>query len=45
MFQISDLSRENSQDADEPPHDLTPEEPAFRHRSKTLGDTIGQFLG
>ncbi|XP_026328741.1 protein still life, isoform SIF type 1 isoform X5 [Hyposmocoma kahamanoa] len=35
---VGDLSRENSQDADEPPPEAIGE-PAFRHRSKTLGDT------
>ncbi|CAH2992191.1 unnamed protein product [Chilo suppressalis] len=38
-IEVGDLSRENSQDADEPPQPLANEEPAFRHRSKTLGDS------
>ncbi|XP_041976632.1 protein still life, isoforms C/SIF type 2 isoform X6 [Aricia agestis] len=37
-IEVGDLSRENSQDADEPPQDVSSDEPTFRHRSKTLGD-------
>ncbi|XP_049865888.1 protein still life, isoform SIF type 1 isoform X7 [Pectinophora gossypiella] len=36
-IEVGDLSRENSQDADEPPTEASATEP-FRHRSKTLGD-------
>ncbi|KAG6451845.1 hypothetical protein O3G_MSEX007351 [Manduca sexta] len=38
-IEVGDLSRENSQDAEEPPQEVSSDEPAFRHRSKTLGDT------
>lgn len=38
LLQVGDLSRENSQDAEEPPPE-PPEEEPFRLRSKTLGDT------
>ncbi|XP_063361123.1 protein still life, isoforms C/SIF type 2 isoform X22 [Cydia amplana] len=40
-IEVGDLSRENSQDADEPPQEVA-DEPAFRHRSKTLGDAAGE---
>ncbi|KAJ0179886.1 hypothetical protein K1T71_004477 [Dendrolimus kikuchii] len=40
-IEVGDLSRENSQDADEPPQESAVEDAAFRHRSKTLGDTTG----
>ncbi|KAL4706580.1 hypothetical protein ACJJTC_015778, partial [Scirpophaga incertulas] len=38
-IEVGDLSRENSQDAEEPPQPSAEDEPAFRHRSKTLGDS------
>lgn len=40
---VGDLSRENSQDADEPPQmsELSSDETTFRQRSKTLGDAAG----
>ncbi|KAI8428896.1 hypothetical protein MSG28_007529 [Choristoneura fumiferana] len=39
-IEVGDLSRENSQDAEEPPQEALANEPAFRHRSKTLGDPV-----
>ncbi|CAB3243524.1 unnamed protein product [Arctia plantaginis] len=38
-IEVGELSRENSQDAEEPHQQPATDEPAFRHRSKTLGDT------
>lgn len=40
-IEVGELSRENSHDADEPPPD---DGEPFRHRSKTLGDTVGEIL-
>ncbi|XP_063621476.1 protein still life, isoforms C/SIF type 2 isoform X9 [Cydia splendana] len=40
-IEVGDLSRENSQDAEEPPQEVA-DEPAFRHRSRTLGDAAGE---
>lgn len=41
MLKVGELSRENSQDAEDPHQPPPTDEPAFRHRSKTLGDTTG----
>ncbi|CAK1604221.1 unnamed protein product [Parnassius mnemosyne] len=38
-IEVGDLSRENSQDAEEPPQDVSSDEPTFRSRSKTVGDS------
>ncbi|XP_013177571.1 PREDICTED: protein still life, isoform SIF type 1 [Papilio xuthus] len=38
-IEVGDLSRENSQDADEPPQDVSSDEPTFRTRSKTVNDS------
>ncbi|XP_061377830.1 protein still life, isoform SIF type 1 isoform X6 [Danaus plexippus] len=43
-IEVGDLSRENSQDAEEPPQvsELSSDETTFRHRSKTVGDAAGK---
>ncbi|CAG5040154.1 unnamed protein product [Parnassius apollo] len=43
-IEVGDLSRENSQDADEPPQDVSSDEPTFRSRSKTVDSSSKRAL-